>query len=114
MRYLALILFVPAFAILAWLYWKFPRALPVTGARRGFDLAVLVVAIAGSLFAVASAISPDEAKLGQEAVSSEHGPMWPQILAVLAAWHVYPFVLGIAYLVRGRLFGRRSGEFTRV
>ena len=107
MRYLALILFVPAFAILAWLYWKFPRALAVTRARRAFDTSVLAVAIVGSLVAVSWAISPEEAVLGPDKVANQYGPMWPQILAVLAAWHVFPFVIGIAYLVRSRLFGRR-------
>lgn len=94
MRYLALILFTPAFAILAWLYWRFPRALPRSARRRGFDLAALLVAIGASATAVSFAIAQPVAA---------HGAMWPQILAVLAAYHVFPLVLAVAWLVRGRL-----------
>ena len=92
MRYLAVILFTPAFAILAWLYWKFPRALPRTPRRRVFDAVALLVALAATVAAVSYAIAQPVAA---------HGAMWPQILAVLAAYHVFPLTLVVAWLVRG-------------
>ena len=94
MRFLALILFTPAFLILAWLYWKFPRALPRTPRRRTFDLAALALAFAATAVSVSWAMSQPPAA---------HGAMWPQILAVLAAYHVFPLALAVAWLVRGRL-----------
>ena len=93
-RFLALILFTPAFAILAWLYWKFPRALPRTPRRRSFDLAALALAVGATAASVAWAMAQPAAA---------HGAMWPQILAVLAAYHVFPISLALAWLVRGRM-----------
>ena len=113
MRFLALILFLPTFAILLWIYWKFPRELPVTKPRRTFDLVATVIALIAAIASVAWAISPEEAVLGSDKVANQYGPLWPQILAVLAAWHVFPILLGVAWFVRGRLFGSRSAEFTR-
>jgi hypothetical protein len=113
MRFLSLILFLPTFAILLWIYWKFPRGLPVTRRRRLFDGVASVVALVSAIVAVAWAISPEEAVLGSTKVANQYGPLWPQILAVLAAWHVFPILLGVAWFIRGRLFGSRSGEFTR-
>ena len=94
MRFLALILFAPAFAILAWLYWKFPRVLPRTPRRRSFDLAALALAVAATVSSVAWAMAQPAAA---------HGAMWPQILAVLAAYHVFPLSLALAWFVRGRI-----------
>src|SRR3546814_12937199 len=45
---LALILFLPWFAILAWAYWTFPRSLTRRGTRRRFDGAVLLLAPSAS------------------------------------------------------------------
>ena len=94
MRFLALILFTPAFLILAWLYWKFPRALPRTPRRRTFDFVALALAFIATAVAVSWAMSQPVAA---------HGAMWPQILAVLAAYHVFPLALAVAWLVRGHL-----------
>lgn len=97
MRYLALLLFTPAFALLAWLYCKFPRALPRTAKRRAFDAAALLAALLASVASVSFAIAQPTAA---------HGAMWPQILAVLAAYHVFPLVLAAAWLVRGYWLAR--------
>lgn len=94
MRFLALILFAPAFLVLAWLYWKFPRALPRTRRRRAFDFGALGLAFAAAIASVSWAMAQPAAA---------HGAMWPQILAVLAAYHVFPLALGVAWLVRARL-----------
>ena len=95
MRYLALILFVPTFAILGWLYWSFPRGLPRSAARRRFDLAAIAVALVLTVLALETAI---------ETRFPGTGPIWPQVFAVLAVYHVYPLVLAVAWWVRGRRF----------
>lgn len=95
MRYLALILFVPTFAILGWLYWSFPRGLPRSAARRRFDLAAIAVALVLTVLALETAI--DTRFPGT-------GPIWPQVFAVLAVYHVYPLVLALAWWARGRRF----------
>jgi hypothetical protein len=107
MQYLALILFLPAFTVLGWLYWKFPRTLPVTAARRAFDAAALLAAVAATVVSIAWSMTPPDAVAAAGAAASEGGPMWRQILATLAAFHVFPLVLLVAHLVRIKLFRER-------
>lgn len=95
MRYLALILFVPTFAILGWLYWRFPRALARTAARRRFDVAALALASVLTVVALEWAMSVR---------FPGSGPIWPQVFAVLAVYHVFPLVLALAWWVRARRF----------
>ncbi len=95
MRYLALILFVPTFAILGWLYWHFPRELPRTVPRRRFDLAAIALAMLLTVLALEGAMSTR---------FPGTGPIWPQVFAVLAVYHVFPLVLAGAWWVRGRRF----------
>ncbi|HQX24208.1 MAG: hypothetical protein KA911_03515 [Xanthomonadales bacterium] len=95
MRYLALILFVPTFAILGWLYWHFPRELPRSAARRRFDLAAMALATLLTVLALEGAMATR---------FPGTGPIWPQVFAVLAVYHVFPLVLALAWWVRGRRF----------
>ncbi|HET9484330.1 MAG TPA: hypothetical protein VFO79_10270 [Xanthomonadales bacterium] len=97
MRYLAFLLLAPTFAILGWLYWRFPKALPRTPARRGFDVAVLATSVLATIAALLWAV--DNAPIYQGAATR-----WPQIAASLAAYHVYPVMLGLAWWVRRRIF----------
>lgn len=99
MRYLALILFVPTFAILGWLYWHFPRELARTAARRRFDLAALALAALLTVLAL---------ELAMSVRFPGTGPIWPQVFAVLAVYHVFPLVLAIAWWWRGRRFPART------
>lgn len=90
---LALILFLPWFAILAALYWFYPRHTPVTPARRRFDVAVLVLAFALSLLAGRYGFG-----------SAEPGPIWKQVLATLYAYKSFLAVIAVAWWYRGRRF----------
>ena len=99
MRYLALILFVPTFAILAWLYWQFPRDLARTAARRRFDLAAIALASGSTVLALEWAMSIH---------FPGTGPIWPQVFAVLAVYHVFPLLLALAWWWRGRRFPRHA------
>ncbi|MBW8369353.1 MAG: hypothetical protein K0M70_16060 [Arenimonas sp.] len=94
---LALILFLPWFAILGALYWYYPRTLERTPARRRFDVMVLVAAFAASFiagrwgFAIAS-------------TTIEAGPIWRQVLASLLAYKAFLAVLAAAWAWRGFRF----------
>ncbi len=96
---LALILFLPWFAILGALYWFYPRTLERTARRRRFDVMALVVAFAASFaagrwgFAMAS-------------TTIEAGPIWRQVLASLLAYKAFLVVIGIAWAWRGMAFRR--------
>ena len=95
MRYLGLVLFLPAFALLTWLYLAFPRARPRTPTIRRYDAGALLLATAVTTLAVYLASSPQP----EEVV----GPIWPQVLASLAAYHVFPLLLLAAWWLRRRI-----------
>jgi hypothetical protein len=96
---LALLLFLPWFAILGALYWFYPRTLERTPARRRFDVTALALAFAASFvagrwgFAIAS-------------TTIEAGPIWRQVLASLLAYKAFLVVIGIAWAWRGMKFRR--------
>jgi len=98
---LALILFLPWFAILGVLYWFYPRALEKTPARRRFDAAALVLAFLAAFlagrwgFAIA-------------ATDIDAGPIWRQVLASLLAYKAFLLVIALAWAWRGQRF-RRGG-----
>ena len=97
---LALILFLPWFAILGALYWFYPRTLERTARRRRFDVMALVVAFAASFaagrwgFAIAS-------------TTIEAGPIWRQVLASLLAYKAFLVVIACAWAWREFKFSAR-------
>ena len=96
---LALILFLPWYAILAVLYWVYPRR-PRTVARRAFDVAALVAAT------LATIASMQWSYLGAD---TRVGAMWPQILATSVSYGVFLAVMAAAFLIRRRLVGAFPG-----
>jgi hypothetical protein len=97
--YLALILFAPWFLILGWAYWSFPRAHVAPPHRRGFDVGVLLVALALSTAAMLWTFGLQYGSVGA---------LWPQVIATLAAYHAFLLVLAVGALLRWRaLRGRR-------
>jgi hypothetical protein len=89
---LALILFLPWYLILAWLYWAFPRQ-PRTALRRLFDLASLTVTV------LASAASMHWSYLVAAADASA-GLIWRQVLATSVSYGVFLAVLTVAFVLR--------------
>ena len=94
---LTLILFLPWFAILAALYWIFPRQ-PRGAARVLYDLATLALSVAAFLWSVYWSL--DNADTG-------YGKLWPQILATALGYGVFLAALGLAFALRHLLFRRR-------
>jgi len=94
---LALILFLPWFAILAVLYWFYPRSVPRTAARRRFDLTMLALAFVASFVA---------GRWGYSIASTsiEAGPIWRQVLASLLAYKAFLVVMAVAWTWRGFKF----------
>lgn len=98
---LALILFLPWFAILAWAYWTFPRSLTRRGARRRFDGAVLMLAISASFLGM---------RWGLLRASLDSGAIWKQVLATLMAYGAFVAVLALGAWLRALLFRDASGK----
>lgn len=93
---LALLLFLPWFAILGALYWWYPRR-PRHRARVVFD----VVALLASLLAFLLSIHWAHAN-----ADPAHGRMWRQVLAVAIGYGVFLATLATAFLVRRRWLRR--------
>lgn len=95
---LALILFVPWYAILAVLFWLFPRQ-PRTVARKAFDSASLVLATTLSAWSMYWSI---------ETADPRHGHMWQQVLATSVSYGVFLTVMTMAMVVRWRWLRDRA------
>ncbi|MGO4263250.1 hypothetical protein [Lysobacter sp. TAB13] len=89
---LALILFLPWFAILGALFWLYPRK-PRTPARQLFDAVSLAVSVCAFVLAVHWA---------HMNAGHGHGAMWPQILATSMGYGVFLAVLALAFVLRWR------------
>jgi len=94
---LTLILFLPWFAILATLYWLFPRQ-PRNAARVLYDIVTLVLSVAAFLWSVYWSL---------DNADTAYGRLWPQILATALGYGVFLAALGVAFAVRHLLFKRR-------
>ncbi len=90
---LALILFLPWFAILGYVFWRFP-ARPRSGARRVLDVASLLLAT--TLAGIGMQWSFFHA-------DPKYGGMWKQVLATSVAYGLFLLVLTVAVIVRWRL-----------
>lgn len=89
---LALILFLPWFAILGVLFWIYPRQ-PRGLARRAFDLAALLSALGASWLAM---------RWGLRHADPQAGAIWRQVLATLTGYGAFLAVLGLAWPLRAR------------
>ncbi|MCB1568585.1 MAG: hypothetical protein KDI69_07230 [Xanthomonadales bacterium] len=100
MSLLSLILFLPAFVILGGLFLLFPRT-PRSGVRAAFDLAALLLALAGSIVGMRWAY-----------FNADHtvGAIWPQVLATLMAYAVFIAILLIALFARHQIWRAREGS----
>ena len=93
---LALILFLPWYAILAALYWFYPRQ-PRTVARRLFDAGALVATTLLSILAM---------RWGFLTADTSVGELWKQVLATSVSYGAFLAALSTACLLRHRLIVR--------
>jgi hypothetical protein len=91
---LALILFLPWFAVLGYVFWRFP-ARPRSAARRRLDVSSLLMAT------TLSGIGMQWSFLHAD---PSYGGMWKQVLATSVAYGLFLLVLTMAVIVRWRLF----------
>lgn len=94
--YLAVILFLPWFAILGTLFWWLPRE-PRTPRRRRFDIAALAL---GTLAFIASV------RIAFAVADPAYGAIWRQVLATAVGYGVFLAVLGGAMLARRHILRR--------
>lgn len=95
---LALILFLPWYAILGALFWLYPRQ-PRHAARRVFDAASLALAL------LAAAIGTS---WGITHANPQPGVMWKQVLATSVSYGLFLAVLAVALVVRRRWLPRAT------
>lgn len=89
---LALILFLPWYAILGVLFWVYPRQ-PRTRARRIFDVAALVAAVLATVASMQWSFLVADTRVDA---------MWPQILATSVSYGVFLGVMTLAWWLRRR------------
>jgi len=99
---LALILFLPWFAILAVLFWLYPRG-PKTRKRWWFDASSLVLSI------VAAALGTYWSFYNADPL---WGGMWKQILASTISYGLFLLVMTAAFFLRRKLILANPGRAT--
>lgn len=105
---LALILFLPWYAILAGIYWFYPRQ-PRTRERSWFDAGAIAAALGASVLAM---------HWGVLNANTGYGGMWKQVLATSLSYGAFLAVLTAAVFLRSRLIIRphmlrAASEFAR-
>lgn len=91
---LALILFLPWFAILGTLFWLYPRT-PKHPMRGGYNLVVLAMALVLTWVGM---------RWGMLNADPAAGAIWKQVLATLIAYGIFLAVVTLAWVARGRIF----------
>ena len=94
---LALVLFLPWFAILGALFWIYPRA-PRHPMRAGYNLATLAMALVLSWIGM---------RWGMVNADPQAGAIWKQVLATLIAYGVFVAIVTVAWVARGKIFRPR-------
>ena len=89
---LALILFLPWFAILAVLFWIYPRS-PVRPGRRWFDATSLVLSVIAACAGMYWSMANGDPSFGQ---------MWKQILATSVSYGAFLATMTAAFFLRRR------------
>lgn len=107
MGVLAFALMAPWLVVLSLAYWWLPRSLPATPARRRYDVAAIVLALAGGAAATALAWQGWIEPVANAAGERPAGAIWPDVLGVLYAYGGYLAVLFPALVLRQLIWRRR-------
>jgi hypothetical protein len=95
---LALVLFLPWYAVLLWLFWRTPRTARGKPGKRRFDLVAIALALLSSVLAM---------RWGFALGADQAGAMWRQILATALAYGAFLLVMAIAWGLRARWLRER-------
>ena len=95
---LALILFLPWYAILGGLYWFYPRK-PRTRARRLFDAGALALTLLSSVAAM---------HWGFLSADTSVGMLWKQVLATSVSYAAFLGAITAAFFLRRHLILRNA------
>lgn len=96
---LALLLFLPWYAILLVLYCRYPRQR--APGRLAFDLVAVVLALAGTATSLHWSIAVADPR---------YGGMWRQVLGTSVSYGVFLAVLAAAWILRPRLLPTHRPE----
>jgi hypothetical protein len=97
---LALILFIPWFAILGVLFLIYPRR-PVKAGRRLFDAASLALSVVAAALGMYWSMDNADARFGH---------MWAQVLASTLSYGAFLLVMTVAFFVRRRWLARTPDQ----
>ena len=100
---LALILFVPWFSILAWLFWAYPRQ-PRGALRTVYDSASLIVA---------TLVAGWGMHWSMYNADPHAGAIWKQVLATSVAYGLFLGLMTIAVVVRWRWLRARKTDVSQ-
>lgn len=107
MRYLSLMLLAPWLLVLAWAYCSYPKTLPRTAGRRGFDVLVVLAALASCIAAAVHAF--DSVALKQVGnFGQESGGIWKQVMPALYGYGAFVLVIAVALWLRRTLWKRHA------
>lgn len=106
MRYLALMLLAPWLIVLGWAYWAYPKTLPRTVARRGFDALALVASAVLSVLAALMAYDAVELPAADQ-FGPKSGAIWQQVVPALCGYGAFVAVLALALIARQAIFKHR-------
>jgi hypothetical protein len=95
---LALILFLPWYAILGVLYWSYPRQ-PKTTQRRLFDAGALLATLLASVAAM---------HWGFVSADTSVGALWKQVLATSVSYGAFLAAITAAFFLRRHLILRSA------
>ncbi len=98
MPFLAVVLFLPWFALLGALFWLFPRE-PRSARRKRFDIVALLIAFALSFAGMQWGYALGLADVGT-------GAIWKQVLATLVAYGAFLAAMFVAVLLRAWFLSR--------
>jgi hypothetical protein len=117
MRYLSLLLLGPWLLVLAWAYWAYPKSLPRTPLRRGFDILALALAIAVAVWAALAGYDGYVAAPA-DAFGRRSGAIWQHVAPALYAYGGFLAVLAPCFAVRAWIWrpvaGMTSGGGSRL
>ena len=96
-QWLAVLMFLPWFAIVAWAYTRLPRPRPGERPRGAYDAVVIALGLGLAVLGMRWGLPAEHV----------YGELWPQVLATLLAYAAFLGVLLAGALLRARVLRPR-------